>query len=440
MVAIVQHASKGTTGSASLSLTLGADTTAENCLNVLTTQDVSTNLPTGVTIGGSADNFEQDADYVLSGSFALAAWSDPGCEGGQTAVAVSWASSVSGGLTADVFEVSGLRVSPRPYDVSAGTGNTSGETSFNSGSVSTNEPSELWLGAAVTFTSSGHTTLAANSPWTAESQIATGSKTDTLCAYQIVSSTGSAGYSGTSTETTEWAALVATYVAAGTTLTATASLTGAGSVAAAAVQDAGTTTLTGQGGVGTPDLTQGAAATLAGAGQVAPAAVQEAAATAAGAGAVSAAAAEEAGATLAGAGAATTGVTLGAGAPLAGQGTLAAAAALEPTAALAGTGQVGAPGAEAAATMLAGAGYLAEPSSALAAGATLTGQSQLGPSDSTLGASAVLAALGAVTAAPPASVPVPGTARAGTFPVATAQAGIYPVATAQAGTYPLAGS
>lgn len=164
---------------------------------------------TGVTLGGSADNFANAATGVSSfvtGDYDLAGiWVDKNCAGGQTAVAVSVSNfSITAGIV--ISEVSGLTASP--LDAIAAAGASAGGTAWSSGTAvpnPTSQASEIWFGAA---SLAGSGTLPAG--WTnqmyADGLAGTG--------YQIVAATGAAVYAGTQSSADGWAAAVVTLKAA----------------------------------------------------------------------------------------------------------------------------------------------------------------------------------------------------------------------------------
>jgi hypothetical protein len=197
---------------AATSLTLNSATTAGNCLVVGFTDEGGATTVTAVKLGGAADNFAQLVSVSGSGkSTSLAAlWADPSCAGGQTAVAVTpgtaavsptmWAAEFSGIVTASPLDKS-----------SSGTGTTS---TWDSGATATTTQAvELWLGAVCAASSSA---TGPGAPWN-NTTVADGSGDNQVYGYQIVSSTGTADYSGTGGGTGSWAAVVATLKGAAST-------------------------------------------------------------------------------------------------------------------------------------------------------------------------------------------------------------------------------
>jgi hypothetical protein len=187
-----------------LSGSFTSSTTAGNCVVVVVNAFNNSSTPSvsGVTLGGSADNFTQAVSVVnSSSSYVLSAiWVDPGCAGGQTAVAVSGSNlTVNSNFGITIYEVSGLAASNVTDKTSSSSANSG--TSWTSGTTATTtQANEFWIGAVTTaatsFTQPGAWT---NSAYTSNA----GS------GYQIVSSTGTATYNATLSPSTDWSACVA---------------------------------------------------------------------------------------------------------------------------------------------------------------------------------------------------------------------------------------
>lgn len=202
-----------------LTITLGSATTAGNALIVMLAASGTTSNPTaisGITIGGSADNFSQLSTFGSSSDAAIGAvWLDLNCVGGQTSVVIT-ATGGTGTLAimASVYEFAGL-YPVSPFDQTAGTVGT-GATSWSSGSSpTTTQATELWLGCAfTTSTASSPTLTGPSSPWTNLTQVnqVQGSFNDQFrSGWQIVSATGAAAYAGTVSAASDWIAKVATF-------------------------------------------------------------------------------------------------------------------------------------------------------------------------------------------------------------------------------------
>jgi hypothetical protein len=180
---VVQHAqgtaalSTGTTGTASV--TLGAAVTPGNCLvvEVSAQQKTASGAPvvTGVTIGGSADNFASalptPPNASNTGIASASAWIDPGATVASTAVVVSvtFTNTMSGsnqGLVGvDVYEVSGVAASSPVDAVITHTSNSS--TSWSSAALAaTSVANEIAFAfTALTDNNIAATLTPAGSPW-----------------------------------------------------------------------------------------------------------------------------------------------------------------------------------------------------------------------------------------------------------------------------------
>ena len=183
-------------------------TTAGNCLLVLIASKGSSGSAasvSGITLGGSAGNFASLAAAHGTDGFTdwadAFAWADPSCAGGQTAVSISGSNlgvgSGIGGVT--VLEISGIAASS-PLDKSS-TGNGQSSSFASGATATTTVAAELWAAIAATPGSATGPGL----PWTDESPPGGAA----AAAYQVVSSTGTASYSGTCSNEA-WAALVVT--------------------------------------------------------------------------------------------------------------------------------------------------------------------------------------------------------------------------------------
>ena len=193
-IAFVQQGSNTTAAAATVTVTLGQNTTAGNCLVVCTALGNSSQQQTvsSVTLGGAAGNFAQLAAVgnLVTGAEQLAAWADPNCAGGQTAVAVTW----SGGLAVMVyvFEFSGIVASsPLDQSVTFDSGGGSNSTfSVTTGTLA--QATEVAVGCAYGY---NQTVTGPNSPWVNEATITSGPR-DLQASYNIVNATTAVTYSG----------------------------------------------------------------------------------------------------------------------------------------------------------------------------------------------------------------------------------------------------
>src|ERR1035438_493913 len=139
MPALVQS-KQGFGSGTSLTVTLSTATTAGNCLVVMA--GAVTNAVSGITLGGAVGNFTRLVH--VSAQYPVSCWADPGCAGGQTAVAGTVAASDTGVVT--VYEVSGLTASPLDLNSSA---SSASSASFHSLTGTTTVASEFWVGAVL---------------------------------------------------------------------------------------------------------------------------------------------------------------------------------------------------------------------------------------------------------------------------------------------------
>src|ERR1035441_6358715 len=180
-----------TTGANTLTVTIPS-TTAGNCLIVCVASygTGSAGSVSGVTLGGSADNFASLAAVngtpVTGDSSAAFIWADPDCAGGQTAIVISGTNlavgSGFGGVI--IYEISGLATSS-VLDKSSTAGDSVAASAWSSGATATTTvPNEIWIGCGATdWPATGP-----SSPWT---NTAPGGGQG-HGGYQIVSSIGAA--------------------------------------------------------------------------------------------------------------------------------------------------------------------------------------------------------------------------------------------------------
>lgn len=189
---------------ASTSVTLNNPTTAGNCLVVYVTgSGSSAPSVTGVTIGGSASNFAVLKSASTSNGFTqfilATAWACPSCPGGQTAVAVSGTNISS----VTVHEVSGLASTSGALLDKFSTGSSaSAASSWSSGATTATANAAEYIGGVAI--DSGTMTGPA-SPWANASPVS-----GSITGSQITTSTGTFTYSGTSSGSAIWAAVVVT--------------------------------------------------------------------------------------------------------------------------------------------------------------------------------------------------------------------------------------
>jgi Concanavalin A-like lectin/glucanases superfamily len=225
---LVQRTSNGSTSGGTVTVTLGAGTTAGNCLAVMIYVLGSTTNPSsvsGVTLGGVAGNF---SSRVVVGASATtfpmtAIWACENIAGGQTSVVISTTGGTGTiGLIAFVEEWSGIATgagaaTDKTSSGSDGSGSTSAFTS-NATSTTANA-NEAWLGIGG-FASGGAPTITGPAgPWsnqTAFTETIGGIGAGAVSGSQAATSTGAATYSGTLSASEVWSAVVLTLLPAAT--------------------------------------------------------------------------------------------------------------------------------------------------------------------------------------------------------------------------------
>jgi len=200
-----------------VNLTLPLQTTAGNTLVALVGTSASPTNPTvsSITLGGAADHWAQAISPVGNPSSAdetAFAWIDPGCAGGQTAVAVTLSAS-AGSNEVTVLEFPGI-VTASPVDQTSGNNNDS--TGLNSWTTNatgnTSQNSEVAVAHVTSFKSTGVGTLVGPAaPWIVLPQLTSASThVGQLVAVQPLTATQAVTYNGTSSAVDGYAALVIT--------------------------------------------------------------------------------------------------------------------------------------------------------------------------------------------------------------------------------------
>lgn len=187
--------------STSLTLTLGSNTTSGNCLVVCAHVDAGNGAAvSGITLGGAAGNFASAValNTGTSGN-GEAIWTDQGCAGGQTSIVISLSGGAGNGFLLGIaYEFSGL-LTTGAVDQSSSNA-LANVTSWSSNATgTTTQASEIFVGMCGGSGVSVTPVLAGPaSPWVNVANVNGTADDDTLIAgYDIVSSTGTATYSGT---------------------------------------------------------------------------------------------------------------------------------------------------------------------------------------------------------------------------------------------------
>lgn len=174
-------------------------TTAGNCLVICVCSWLFGSSLTGITIGGSADNFAQAVTVNNTTPYTWI-WYDRNCVGGQTALSISGTMAVdSGNGGVFIYEVAGLDTSSSVLD-QTGTGTGTG-TAYTASSPTTTVANEIWFGC---IEEQNALSTQPGSPWVNLAASFAGA------GYNIVSSTGTCTYAGTATSGA-WAESVATF-------------------------------------------------------------------------------------------------------------------------------------------------------------------------------------------------------------------------------------
>ena len=202
-ITLVQHV--GALGGSTTTTVTVAPTGAGNCLIAcMTCQIASGTAISGITLGGSADNWAAQATDQNTSVATCSIWADPNCAGGQTSIVVT-IGAINNFVAIDIYEVSGLALTS-PLDKTsqnsiAGTQSTQAWTS--NATATTTVANEFWVGVMGGYNNAfvATTITGPTSPWNSETQITPGTGTFSLSGYQIVSSTGAATFSGTANTT-----------------------------------------------------------------------------------------------------------------------------------------------------------------------------------------------------------------------------------------------
>lgn len=214
-ISLVQSASNTGAGTAaSVTVTLGANTTAGNCLVVCSGDFQNSVNPTisGITLGGAAGNFASANTAHNNADNNADIWTDRNCAGGQTSVVVSYSGGGGGGgaILVYVLEFSGVdTVSPLDTHPAGQNGNAASWSSGSTGVLA--QANEVAIGVICT---SGTGLTTPSSPWTELTQLSA-SSTLLGVGYQVVAATTALTYNGTSTANIYGCCIVTLKAAAG---------------------------------------------------------------------------------------------------------------------------------------------------------------------------------------------------------------------------------
>jgi len=200
-----------------LTVTLPSPATAGNCL-VACIGGHNANAVTALYSSASQDQWGTTAAVTASASAETCEiWIDPACAGGNTTVSCSVTNS--GLVIMQVFEFSGV-ASGSPVDgTPASAVSVPQVSSWSSGASGTASAGDVVIGASCGFNGSGAYTLTGpSSPWTNEAYIATSLSSiwvRLIAGYQVLSGSGTATYSGTSSAAQSYGAAAIALKAAG---------------------------------------------------------------------------------------------------------------------------------------------------------------------------------------------------------------------------------
>lgn len=206
-LAVVQSVTVADSASGSF----GSPTTAGNCVVYVITTEETANVSmsvTGATLGGSAGNFAQAAGiqsgYGDSVTQLAAIWVDPGCAGGQTAVAVSGTnlnitSGSDNGFTA--YEVQGP-VTVLPVDQPQSSSGTASAAVTTGTTAATGQASEIvFAGLSADNVLSGFTAGYVTAVMPGSFNVA---------AYQVLTAAGAQAFSATQSAAGPYAGVIVT--------------------------------------------------------------------------------------------------------------------------------------------------------------------------------------------------------------------------------------
>lgn len=200
----------------SLSPVFASNVTAGNCVIAVISFAGATSPISTVKTGTNADNWANGITVNSGSTIGTAIWIDPNSAGGSNTIAVT--ATGSNLQYVYTYEVSGIITSSPTDKTSTATGTGTSWTSNTT--ATTTQASEIWIGGvtvAINATQTGPT-----SPWTNETAANNTNYTGSaISGYQIVSTTGTATYAGTSGSSGTYAgAVIALKALVATTTTA----------------------------------------------------------------------------------------------------------------------------------------------------------------------------------------------------------------------------
>ena len=200
-----------------LTVTLSSPATAGNCL-VACIGGHSTNVVEAVTSSASADNWGTVGTVTASAAQETCEiWTDPDCAGGNTTVTCTVTNT--GLIIMQVYEFSAVAASGA-VDVTASATSIPQTSSWSSGGPVTASAGDVVVGACLGYSgTSAYTLTGPGGSWTNQLPIATSQSSiwvRLITGYEVLSGSGTATYSGTSSPNPQtWGAAAVALKAAG---------------------------------------------------------------------------------------------------------------------------------------------------------------------------------------------------------------------------------
>lgn len=219
MAGYVVQSAQGTATASPGTVTLAGATRAGNTLIAMASvrnAGSSNGTLSTVTLGGAADNFAQAASFGSgTGPAQLYWWLDPLCAGGGTTVIFTTTGGAGAeALTMSVLEVGGMIPIPAgagAVDASSGSVTAAGSAIWNSGTVLSGWPTEIWTGLVAA--AGTHTVTGPGYPWVNLTSQPNGTISITEAGYQLTPNLGTVSFSGTFSVAQGYAAGAVTFPA-----------------------------------------------------------------------------------------------------------------------------------------------------------------------------------------------------------------------------------
>ena len=184
----IQSSYNTVTSASTLTVTFSSNTTAGNTIVVCIGSAGTINpIVSSISLTGSTDTFYAVKSFNNNTFFNAEIWYDTVCAGGHTSVVINFVNGTgTTQLAAEIYEI------PGAIQVDKSSGNAASAATWTSNaSATTTQAKEIWFGASLTGTSNTVT-----GAWTSTLNTPAGAY-GFAAAYQIVTSTGAATFSGT---------------------------------------------------------------------------------------------------------------------------------------------------------------------------------------------------------------------------------------------------